>query len=237
MSRQSDRRQTARVARERLARQQRKQRVLWASIAALVIVLIAGAIGWGVYASQQADEDFAVPANAASDRTGVKIGSGPVTVDIYLDYLCPACQQFEAATSATQRKYLDEKRITLVVHPVAILDRYSTNEYSSRSATGAGCAAEQGKVFEYSEALYADQPAEGGPGHTDEKLADLAAGAGLDKNAFAACQRSQRYGDWVKFVTASMDQRGVTGTPTVFVNGKKLTSLSDAALRSAVDAA
>src|SRR5687768_13598212 len=88
MSRQADRRQAARVAREQLARQQRKQRVLWVSIAALVIVVIAGVIGWGVYSTQQAEEDFAVPAGAASDRTGVKLGSGPVTVEIYLDYLC-----------------------------------------------------------------------------------------------------------------------------------------------------
>jgi protein-disulfide isomerase len=160
-----------------------------------------------------------------------------VTVDIYLDYLCPACKQFESGTAATQRRYLDDKRITLVMHPVAILDRYSTNEYSSRSAAGAGCADEQGKVFEYSAALYADQPAEGGAGHTDAKLADLAAGAGLDRAAFATCQSQGKYVDWVKFVTAGMDQRGVTGTPAVFVNGKKLASLTDAALKTAVDAA
>jgi protein-disulfide isomerase len=228
--------QAARLVREQLARERRRQRMLWTSIAAVVTLILAGVVGYAVYSSQRPAAGFAVPAGATSDRTGVAIGTGPVKVEIFLDYQCPACRDFEAAAGQKLAEYVGSNRITLIYHPVAILDRYSPNAYSSRSAATAGCAADGGRLREYTEALYARQPEEGTTGPTDEQLIQIGAGVGLGE-PFARCVRDQRYPDWVRHVTSSMTDRRVTGTPTVFINGQKLPQNNLAALTAAVEAA
>jgi len=237
VSKRYEQKKAARVIREQIARERRRRRTLWTSAIAACVLVLAGLVGLSVYNSQRPEGDFAVPPGATADRSGIVVGSGPVTVEIYLDYLCPACRNFEEQSGATIARYLTEERITVVYHPVAILDRYSTNRYSSRSAAGAGCAAEAGRLTEYTEALYADQPAEGGPGHSDERLVEIAVGAGLPGDDFGQCLRENRYGDWVRYVTEEMARRGVRGTPTVFVNGQMLGNPSNDELVAAIDAA
>lgn len=226
---------TKRALREQLARQQRRSRNTWITIIAVLVIVLAGGAGYGVYRAQQPPRASATPAGATPDRAGISIGTGPVPVEIFLDYQCPACRQFEADAQDELSAYLEKQRITLVVHPAAILDRYSTNQYSTRSAASAGCAADGGKLLEYGAALYARQPAEGGPGHTDEVLIQIGASVGLGES-FAQCVRDNRYSDWVAHVTANMAERNVNSTPTVFVNGRLLKPASGATLTQAVGA-
>jgi protein-disulfide isomerase len=235
MSSRTGRKEAARVVREELARERRRRRTTVTSAAAAVALLIGGLVGYGVYRSQRPGEGFAVPASATDDRTGIRVGEGPVTVEVYLDYLCPACRRFEEAAGPTIERLLAERRITMVYHPVAILDRYSTNEYSSRSAAGAGCAADGGRLVQYTDALYATQPDEGGAGHTDDRLVEIATTAGLAGDEFGQCLRERRYADWVTHVTDGMSRRGVNGTPTVFVNGRQLDNPTVQNLTAAVD--
>lgn len=237
MSKRYEQKKAARIVREQIAQERRRRRTLWTSAIAACVLALAGLVGFGIYSSQRPAGEFAVPPGATADRSGVAVGSGPVTVEIYLDYLCPACRNFEEQSGSTIARYLTEERITVVYHPVAILDRYSTNRYSSRSAAGAGCAAEAGRLTEYTEALYADQPAEGGPGHSDDRLVEIAVEAGLPGDGFGECLRDNRYGDWVRHVTEEMARRGVRGTPTVFVNGQLLDDPNPTALAAAIDAA
>jgi protein-disulfide isomerase len=206
------------------------------SLVAVAVLLIAGLAGYAIYSSQRPTGGFAVPTSASSDRNGIKVGNGPVTVEIYLDYLCPACRLFEESAQPTLDRYLESGRVNIVYRPVAILDRLSTNRYSSRAAAGAGCAADQGKLVEYTKALYAQQPPENGAGHTNKQIADLAAQAGLPRDAFEKCLDDDRYGDWVKGTTDAMAARGLNSTPTVFVNGKQLKNPA-AELATAIDAA
>lgn len=237
MSKRVTRKQAARVVREQLAREQRLRRARVTAVVAVAVLLIAGLAGYAIYNSQRPSEGFAVPKSATSDGNGIKVGDGPVTVEIYLDYLCPACQRFEQAAQPALDRYLESGRVNVVYRPVSILDRASTNRYSSRSAAGAGCAADQGKIVEYTKALYAQQPAEGGAGHTNDELADIATQAGLSRDSFGQCLDDDRYGDWVKSATDAMAERGVNSTPTVFVNGKNLGSPTLEELTAAVDGA
>lgn len=236
MSKRVTKKQATRVIREQQAMQRRRQRTLWTSVVAAVVLVIAGLVGYVAFAAQQPAAGFRVPASATPDQTGLRLGNGPVTVEVYLDYLCPACRQFEADAGDTLESYLDAGRITLIYHPVAILNRYSTNEYSTRAAAGAGCAADAGKLAEYTEALYADQPAEGGPGHTNDRLIEIAGAVGLPTEQFGQCLREGVYEDWVTHVTTGMARRGVGQTPTVFVNGSELGNPSAQRLTAAIDA-
>lgn len=159
------------------------------------------------------------PAGASADKDGIVVGAGPVVVDAYIDFMCPFCKMFEQASGPTLDRLVGEGAISLVYHPMGFLDGLSTSRYSSRAAASSGCAADGGRFMEYTYALFANQPPEGGPGLTDDELAEIGAMAGLTDPAFGACVRNGTYLDWTAYVTDRAIERGVSGTPTVLVEG------------------
>src|SRR5260370_26863672 len=127
-----------------------------------------------------------VPAGSGENGDGVVIGGGPAAVDIYIDFLCPFCRQFEESSGAALDAIAAAGSSSLVYHPLGFLDRLSSTRYSSRAAAASGCAADRRKFSEYRSALFANQPEEGGPGLSDEELAQLRLALGLDPG-FAPC--------------------------------------------------
>jgi protein-disulfide isomerase len=139
-------------------------------------------------------------------------------VDAYIDFLCPFCRQFEERSGPMLDRLVAAGAISLVYHPLAFLDPLSTTRYSSRASAASGCAADGGHFDEYANALFANQPPEGGPGLSDEELVALGHAVGLDQG-FDRCVAAGVYLPWTAFVTARAVERGVHGTPTVFVAG------------------
>ena len=134
MSKRVNQKQAARLIREQQAREARRRRQVIVSVAAVAVLLIAGLIGWGVYASQHKG-GYTAPSAASSQADGLVIGSGPVTVDIYLDFMCPVCKQYEDQAGQTLNQLVADDKIRLVYHPVAFLDRASNGtQYSTRSS-------------------------------------------------------------------------------------------------------
>jgi protein-disulfide isomerase len=161
-----------------------------------------------------------IPAGATAAGDGIAIGDGPVTVDAYIDFLCPFCREFEVSSGPTLNAMAAKGAIALIYHPMSFLDEASTTRYSSRAAAAAGCAADQGKFLEYTHALFASQPPEGGAGLDDAELIQLGISVGLTDEAFGSCVRAGRYLYWPQQVTDAATTRGVSGTPTVLVNGR-----------------
>lgn len=160
-----------------------------------------------------------VPAGVTAEADGIPLGAGPVTVDAYIDFLCPFCRMFEQASGERLDTMVADELITLIYHPLGFLDRLSTTRYSTRAAAASGCASDVGRFRPYSRVLFANQPPEGGPGRSDGELVDLAASVGVPREEFALCVAEQRYVDWVEYVTQEGLARGVSGTPSVYVQG------------------
>ncbi|WP_433236573.1 thioredoxin domain-containing protein [Streptosporangium sp. CA-135522] len=160
-----------------------------------------------------------VPAGASADKDGIVVGSGPVTVDAYIDFLCPYCKMFEQASRPTLHKLVEDGVISLVYHPMGFLDGLSTDRYSSRASASSGCASDGGKFVAYASALFTNQPPEGGPGLSGDDLVEIGALVGLTDPDFGACVRNGTYLDWTAYVTDRAIGRGVSGTPTVLVGG------------------
>ena len=234
-----DRAQAKRIVAQQKARERRRTVTLWTSIGVVAVLVIAGLIGWGVLASQENDTagKVVVPAGAVDDGSAFARGTGPVTVDIYEDFMCPICGDFEAAAGPAINQLVDEGKVTVRYHPIAILDRYSSTEYSTRSVGAVAAAAAGGKFTEYHEALFANQPEENTPGLDDAKLIELGKSVGLTDPAFADAVNNETYTGWAAEVTDKASERGITGTPTVKVNGTDLTDRSAAGLSAAVAAA
>ena len=234
-----ERAQAKRVVQQQLAQERRRTVTLWTTVGVVAVLLVAGLIGWGAAAGQESDTSgkLTVPASAVDDGTAFARGSGPVTIDIYEDFMCPACHSFENAAGPTLTQLVDARKVTVRYHPIAILDRFSTTEYSTRSAAAAAAAAQAGKFFEYHEALFANQPPEGSAGLDNARLIELGKSVGLVDPAFADAVNGKTYTAWATKVTDTASSRGVTGTPTVRVAGKTLDNPTPEALSAAVGAA
>jgi protein-disulfide isomerase len=197
------------------------------------VLVIAGLVGWAVYANQAPSASFATPTHVSKDGTGIPQGSGPVTVDFYHDLLCPVCKQFHSDAQSTLDDMLAKNKITLVYHPIAILDdRTNPPGYSTRAGAAAACAADQNKYPEYLKALYDKQPSEGSTGLTNDQLVQIGAGVGLTDNTFAQCVNNQKYADWMAHNTDTAAGKHIQATPTVLVNGKQTNNTVNALVQA-----
>jgi protein-disulfide isomerase len=227
------------------AHAQRRRRVITGGIVAAVLVVIALVVVIVVQTQRTTTSaDAAVPANTVegSDGTAFLIGNpdAPTTVDVYEDYLCPACGQFEAASGETLDSLAEGGVVQVHFRPIAILDRLSTDDYSTRSLNAAAVVADAAgpEAFRaFSQALYAEQPAENGPGLTDDRLIELAAEAGATGAAVEDGIRNLRFEDWTKEVTDAASRAGISGTPTILVDGEPVQDWSPEGLTAAIQAA
>jgi len=240
---------TARSARERsgilraeAARREARRRsmIVTGSVAAVLAAVVAVFI-----LVNTLQRDAGTSASAATPRTGgngaVTVGqaSAPVTVVAYEDFQCPVCKSFEEANDSQLDAWVKAGKVKVEYHPIAFLDRASTDDYSTRALNAAATVLDLAPAgFEkFHDAVYAEQPAEGGPGLTDDRLVQLAVAAGAPEARAEADIDGLRFKSWTAKVTEDSSKAGVNGTPTVFVNGTRLTDNSPAALARAVDAA
>jgi len=221
----SERRRAAEAMRKQREAEARRKRILVGIAVGGAVVLIGGLLGLGIWMNREPDYEVNEPAAVTTESYAVQLGSGPTEIDIYLDYLCPACNQFESTYAETIRGWLEEGSVTVNYHPIAILDRLSQNtEYSTRAAAAAVCAADAGEqaFLDYTEALYENQPPENTKGLSDEELQAIGAEVGLDAE-WEQCVDDETYKGWVQESTESATgKQDVRGTPTVKLGGEKI---------------
>jgi protein-disulfide isomerase len=202
------------------------------------VLVVAGLIGWTI-SMVRSSSQTQVAATYTTAVQGAVVVAGKQaanTVDVYEDFLCPICGRFESNSGGDLTKAINDGKIQVRYHPVAILNRAtSPTGYSLRAASAAICAADAGFFPAYHKQLFADQPAEGSAGLTDQQLIDEATKAGATPPAsFNQCVITGKYKLAVTNETsraakdASLRSPGSNGfgTPTVMVNGKKA-DLSD----------
>jgi protein-disulfide isomerase len=237
MSKRRENKSAAKVVQKQLAAERRRKRTMWTSIAAVAVLVIAGLIGWGVWQSQRSDAGPLVAPATATTTTGPTVGNGPVQVQLYEDFICPHCKDFENTSGSAINELVNDGKIKVTYNTVAFLDPASTTQYSTRSAAAGGCAADGGKFKEFHDALYAQQPAEGSAGLSNSQLISIGTSVGLNENSFGSCVNSGKFKPWVSSVTDAASKAGVTGTPTVAVNNQVIANPTPDAIVAAVNAA
>lgn len=212
-------------------------------ISAVVVVALAAA---GIFAVTKNNSDKAAAAAALDLGAGtVDAAEGTITwgdpasatVDYWIDLLCPACRQYEENTAEQMAEAVKDGDAQLVVHPTSILNNLSNPAgYSTRATSALMCAADKPQGYKYMQTLFENQPAEGGPGLSDDELAELADEVGLSEE-WNTCYESGEFDAVAPDNTKKFDENGFPGTPTVLVNGEQLTSNSPAELEDAIAAA
>jgi protein-disulfide isomerase len=153
--------------------------------------------------------------------------SAPVTIVEFADYDCPFCARTEATLKAIAQQYDRQVRIAFKNQP---LPMHANARPAARAALA---AAEQGKFWEYHDALFKHQGALD-PASLEGYAKDL----GLDVERFREAMASDRSESSVRADAAEATRLGVEGTPTFFVNGRKIVGAQPLPkFQSAVEAA
>jgi protein-disulfide isomerase len=221
----------------------RRQRTVVGAVVAAVLLVVAVVVVIAVQTSRTSTSaSAAVPPNTVDGGTVVVVGSAdaPVTVDLYEDFQCPNCKAFEDAAGSTLAQLVAAGTVQVHHHGMAFLDTHANDNYSTRALNAAAVvvgAAGTDAFQTFSDLLFANQPDESGSGLTDDQLIAYAARAGAGGAEVEQQIRDLHYGDWVTTVTDQASKDGVTGTPTVLVDGTTLDDLSAAGLTAAVTAA
>jgi protein-disulfide isomerase len=221
--------------------QQKKRRISPGIVVVIVLVLaLAGGVGvqyWRshskVEVSSNGRPEPAVILGPGTPGKGVTVGKegAKAHIDIYLDFRCPHCAEFEEATGATVDKLVQDGTATLTYWPLSFVNP----DASPRLANAFAAAAANGKALSYADEMYADFS----KSWTTDQLIELGKQLGIDDPKFEQAVRDNTYGGWLDTVSKSADDRGVTGTPTVYVNDKQLDAdqLTAEGLTKAVGAA
>ena len=234
----AERREAARREAERLAAKQaatEKRNRLIIVVASVLVAALVAVAGFFIWKESQrtllTEFEGARPA-ASTDTGGITFGEGAVAgttvegapeLQVYIDFMCPVCGQYDAVNRDDIRTMLVEAEATVIFHPLNFLDGYSTEgDYSTRAANAFATVATDAPeaALDFLEAMFDNQPAENGPGLTDEEIATIAVEAGVPQDV-ADTLAARTYGDWVAVASDQARNDGVTGTPTTFLDGTR----------------
>lgn len=208
-------------------------------VVVLVIAVVVGGVLW-TNASKNETEGQKIPtaqtgSDATENRDGVVVETGnpdaPTTIDVYADFLCPACGSFYEQFGEKIQKKVDDGSLLVRTHPVPMLVEASNPPgYSLDAANASLLAADEGKFTAFHDSLFQNQPAEGGRGYSNDQLIQLGRDLGIKGDAFADGIRNDKYD---KQLTSAFEktaknpklmQQGPQGksfsTPTVAHNGE-----------------
>ena len=158
--RRQEARDKARQMREQQSKQSKRKKIVIQSSVAIAVVAIIAIVTFFITSSMAPAGPG--PRNMASD--GIKIGQGFVAertdalqpdqapvlssenpdgvaaINIFVDYSCPACAQFEAIHSEQFRSWLESGTVTIEYHPLSFRDPQTAGQrYATRSGNAVAC--------------------------------------------------------------------------------------------------
>jgi protein-disulfide isomerase len=190
----------------------------------LVVVVVIGVVLLMLVPtviSKQAKTSAKIPATVTSGHGyGIvfnkDVKSVPV-IDIFEDFQCPVCKEFEKLNGDFLESLIKEKKATVVYHALSFIGVDSV-----RAANAAACSADEGKFLDFHRAAYANQPAENTNAWTNEALVVLGKAAGISSKKYSTCVMSGQYANWVNNVADFGAKANINSTPTILVNGKQI---------------
>ncbi len=219
------------------AQRNNAQRVtLYTALAVLAVAALGGVYWLQVQSSQPAPSadgvDFRLEQQPSLGSDGA-----PVKVVEFGDYKCPACKQFH------QDVY---PRIVLDYVDQNLVEFFFINfQFIGPDSTTAGIAGEcvyeqnEAAFWDYFDTVFEHQGPESQRWATPERLLELirADVPDVDPAAVGTCIQGRRHQDEVARDKQIGEAAGVTGTPTIFVDGTKVANFSYGAVRAAIERA
>lgn len=134
----------------------------------------------------------------------------PVEVVVFSDFECPFCRRAEPVFARLVARFPDDIVLVWKHYPLSI------HASARPAAEAAQCAHAQGRFWAFHDALFAEADA---ARLSPSGLDAAAVGVGLDPVVFARCVQTRVHQMEVMADGAAGERAGVSGTPTVFING------------------
>lgn len=234
-----DKAKAARLAAE--AANKRRERLIRILGGGVVVVIVAAIIVAALISSNKGtvspsasaspNPSAPLPNDVNSSTYAYQVTKSPAAgiplVQVWEDFQCPACKQYEGAFAQGMYAAAAGGTINMQLRPTTFLDaRFPGSDNTSARATSAwGCAIDAGKPLEYHSALFAAQTTPEGTPLTQQQLIDIGKQVGITGpklDAFTSCVNARTYEGWAANSAQIFEQDKVPGTPTVYVNGKEL---------------
>jgi len=211
--------------REKIKQQESRSRMITITLVVLGAALVVFAF---IYPQFKSVGEIVTPEpREFPSADGMTLGdpNAPVTIDMFEDFQCPACQYFTESIEPLIIQYLvDTGKARLVFHNYPFIDGEGAGNggESDQAANASMCANEQDRFWDMNAIIYANWNGENQGNLNDRKLKALAETIGLDTTAFNACFDDNKYKDQIQADFDYGVELGVSGTPSVFVNGEKV---------------
>lgn len=211
--------------RAKMQRQQQRQRLTVIGLIVLGAALVVFAVVWPQI--RPAGEIIAVTPATLPNADGLSVGDANafITIDVFEDFQCPACKRFtENTETLIIQNLVASGKVRYVFHNYSFLDGDGAGNggESDQAANASMCANEQGKFWDMHGILYANWNSENQGAFSDRRLQAMAESIGLDMDAFNSCFNANKYEAEIQADFDLGQEMGVSGTPTVFVNGKRV---------------
>lgn len=156
-----------------------------------------------------------------------------VVIIEYSDFQCPFCSRHHPTMQQVMDTYGDDvawvyRHFPLSFHPNA-----------EPSSLASECASEQGKFWEFADAMFTGQEAglSGDAATAEAFMTKTAQDLGLNMNKYNDCVASAKYQSVIDNDAAGGATAGVNGTPATFINGQLVSgAVPFASLKSVIDA-
>jgi len=195
-----------------------------AAISAATIILALGFFFTGFFARDWVGEEqsptptpqlgnLVVGNVSADDDPAIGPDDALVTIIQFSDFQCPFSKRyFDETEQLILSNYGDQ--VSYVFRDFPLI---SIHPQAQKAAEAAQCAFDQGKYWEYHDMLFQNQ------GALDvDSLKSYATDLGLDESAFNLCIDSDKYAQEVQKDIEDGQSYGVLGSPTFFINGRKV---------------
>jgi len=247
-----DRRRQARAAQQAAAARAKRRRLITqlaiiGGVVVVVVAIIATAValgtrgrtaaagtaptGTGTTVVDGASVPFAIGGSGGT-ANGVRVGAGDakVSMDLWVDYSCPHCQEFEATNDDTISSLVASGKLAVTYHNIQVVTDYGTE---AGSASACLAVHDPSAWPAFNAALYANHTAATDSWTARDFTTFARSNGGGD--ATQRCITDGTYKGWITQNTAASTTAGVKGTPTMFIDGQQTDTLSGQALTDRVD--
>jgi protein-disulfide isomerase len=200
-------------------------------ILAVVAVVGIGAIVYaarggssGAMATEPVDMSEITDASQLMERArGETAGEpgAPVQMLVFSDYMCPGCAHWATNIEPMLKaEFVSTGKVHLTYYDFPLGGNF---RYSFLAARAARCAGDLDRFWEYHDLLMAQQQTWSYSSSTPtSQFLQYAQQLGLDQSRFESCLRSDAHAETVTANRLLGETLGVGGTPTIFINGRRV---------------
>ena len=138
----------------------------------------------------------------------------PVTITVFTDFECPYCKKIEPLIAQVRENNADTVKVVFKNMPLKF---HQFADPAHRAAVAAGL---QGKFWEFHDALFAAEKL------NNQVIENIAKDLNLDMEKWQRDMQSQQVRERIFADIEQAQEIGVTGTPTIFINGRLLKNRS-----------